>query len=113
MNTIAITAVQNHILSNGLLNNPCELYSDPQAVLFSKANDLKIEVSDLLAQKVIDNLLSEKLGSPEVWALDDREVRILDLLQQACDLLEDLEVVKTPNDCEVINIKLKGIKYVD
>lgn len=113
MDTIAIAAVQNHMFQNGLMNNPCELYSDPQAVLFGKAVDLKTEVADLLSQKVIENLLAEKLGNPEVWALDDREVKILDLLQEACDLLEGIEVLKTPNDCEVINIKLKGIRYVD
>ena len=115
MNTSAFQAVQNHMNVNGLMHNPMELYEDPQAKLFDQATDLKTEVADLLAQKVIDNLLAEKLGNSAVWQLDDREVKILDLLQQVTDLISDIEVTRPCNtqEYEMFNVKLKGIRYVD
>lgn len=115
MNTSAFQMVKDHISTNDLRNNPMELYQDPQWKLFDQANDLKTEIADLLAVKVIDNLLAEKLGSPAVWALDDREVKILDLLQQVTDLISDIEVTRPCNtqEYQTINVKLKGVRYVD
>lgn len=122
MQTEFVKRAYQHVQVNGLANNPLG-YCDPQSHLFDTANTLLLEMGDLLAQKVIDNLMSQQLGVAPMWAsFDGREAKIMDLLQEVCDLIGDIQVAPDGEYEEVklcsnkpINVLIQkgNIRYVD